>query len=387
MTDGGAHSWTTGDAVVDKACLAPGNHFSQVGRRLVGPIPVQERPGDGIGHALSVGIAIRQLEDGRTGLSPIRPMLFPILRLSRLLLVALVLTGLAGVAPAAVPSAAPPPLTAELERLYASWKSAMASRDLAAWSRTTARARQMMVRNTIVSQKREWPRALFGLAMAPPEIRGLRLAGTQLLGPQARLVYHGRIDFELDDPRRPPDAVLVLDFVNDPGGWRFFTSRYFNFRDYPAESAAVARGDLGFLSAPLLALTGVAPPVPRPCPVPEYAAQIRVASFGYTTRVKLGGFHQDVVSGRATTEVVQGGLFRGATPLVLEVEPLADVPDADRSLEVVVYALTPTLRTKSSAVFTFQPNNSVAPRHELRVIVGPSTLQKGNEGQLIPAGQ
>ena len=297
------------------------------------------------------------------------------------------LAGLVVRAPAAVPTPVPPPLATELERLYAAWKSAMATRDLAAWSRTTSRARQMMVRNTIVSQKREWPRALFGLAMAPPEIRGLRLAGTQRLGAQARLVYHGRIDFELDDPRRPPDAVLVLDFVNEPAGWRFFASRYFNFRDYPAESAAVARGDLGFLSTPPLALTGAAPAVPRPCPVPDYAAQIRVASFGYTTRVRLGDFHSDVISGRATTEVVQGGLRRGVTPLVLEVEPLAEVPAAERSLEVVVHALTPTLRTKSSAVFTYQPNNPVAPRHDLRVIVGPSTLHQGNEGRLIPGGQ
>lgn len=298
--------------------------------------------------------------------------------------VLVILSGLTAAAPAAVPAPVPPPLATELERLYAAWKSAMATRDLAAWSRTTSRARQMMVRNTIVSQKREWPRALFGLAMAPPEIRGLRLVGSQGLGVQARLVYHGRIDFELDDPRRPPDAVLVLDFVNEPGGWRFFTSRYFNFRDHPAESAAVARGDLGFVSVPPLALTGAAPVVPRPCPVPDYAAQIRVASFGYTTRVRLGEFHSDVITGRATTEVVQGGLRRGVTPLVLEVEPLDEVPAAERSLEVVVHALTPTLRTKSSAVFTYQPNNPVAPRHELRVIVGPSTLQQGNEGRLIP---
>jgi len=127
--------------------------------------------------------------------------------------------------------------------------------------------------------------------------------------------------------------------------------------------------------------------VPRPCPSPDYAGQIRVASFGYTTRVRLGEYHQDVVVGRATTEVVQGGLRRGVTPLVLEVEPVPGVPPGERSLEVTVHALTPTLRTPSSEVFTYRPNNPAAPRHELNVIVGPSTLHKGNEGQLIPAGQ
>ena len=54
--------------------------------------------------------------------------------------------------------------------------------------------------------------------------------------------------------------------------------------------------------------------------------------------------------GRATTEVVQGGLRRGVTPLVLEVEPVPGVPPGERSLEVTVHALTPTLRTPAGTV-------------------------------------
>jgi hypothetical protein len=339
------------------------------------------------GQPIFAGIRVLWREDTRPVPLLTRSTPSLVLRLSPVVLVVWTAVVLWCRPAGAAPGPVPPALSTELERLYASWKSAMATRDLAAWSRTTARARQMMVRNTIVSQKREWPRALFGLAMAPPEIRRLRLAGSQMLGDQARLVYHGRIDFELDDPRRPPDAVLVLDFVNEPGGWRFYASRYFNFRDFPNESAAVARGDLGFLDSPTLVLTGVAPAVPRPCPEPEYAAQIEIASFGYSTRVRLGDFHTDVVSGRATTEVVQGGLRRGATPLRLEVEPLPDVPPEDRSLQVAVHVATPTLRNKSATVFTFNPENPVAPQHELNVIVGPSTTQKGNEARLMPGGQ
>jgi hypothetical protein len=72
--------------------------------------------------------------------------------------------------------------------------------------------------------------------------------------------------------------------------------------------------------------------------------------------------------------------------MVLEVEPLDHVPPEERSLEVLVHVLTPTLRTKSSTVFSYQPNNPVAPHHQLNVVVGPSTLQKGNEGRLLPGG-
>ena len=275
----------------------------------------------------------------------------------------------------------------ECERLYAEWKTAMTTHDLSTWARTTARVRQMLVRNSIVSQKREWPRALFSLAMTPPEIRGLRLAGSQQLGEQLRLVYHGRIDFQLDDPRTPPDAVLVIDFVRESAGWRFFASRYFNFRDAPDEARKVARGDLGFLQRPETALTGRPPEMPRACPEPAYAGQIHVASFGYTTRLQLGEFHRDTVSGRSTTEIITGGLNRGLMPLVLEVEPIADVPPEDRSLEISIYALTPTLKTRAARVFAFHPNNPVGRHQDLRVTIGPSTMQPGNETELIPSSQ
>lgn len=307
------------------------------------------------------------------------------------LLTALLAVALSAVFAAALPAHAldpvEPKLTAELERLYASWKSAMSSRNLTAWARTTARARQMMVRNSIVSQKREWPRSLFSLAMNAPEIRGLRLAGTQRLGPQARLVYHGKIDFQLDDPRTPPDAVLVLDFVQEPAGWRFFGSRYFNFKDHPVEATKISQGDLGFLNRTDMAFTGRAPAVPPPCPVPDYAGQIRVASFGYTTRVALGDHHRSTVSGQATTDVIIGGLRRGTSRLILEVEPILEVPAEERSLEISVFALTPTLKTRASRVLHFTPNNPVAPRQEVTVTVGPSTMQQGNEMDLIPSGQ
>ncbi len=276
---------------------------------------------------------------------------------------------------------ADPRLVPELERLYAAWKTAMTRRDLTAWARHTSRARQMLVRNSIVSQRREWPRSLFALALMPPEIRGLRLAGSQQFGAQARLVYYGRIDFGIDDTRTPPDAILVLDFVRDPDGWKFFASRYFNFRDYPAEAALVARGNLGFLDQPETVLTGQAPPVPRACPRPMYLGQIRVASFGYTTRVRFGEYHRDLVSGRATTEIVSGGLNRGITPLSVEVTPVAGVSDADRSLAISVFVQTEQLKTRSARVFHWEPANPVGPRHSHSVIVGPSTMREGNEAR------
>ncbi len=301
-------------------------------------------------------------------------------RRSFLLLCAFILAVLPATAQQPVDSALEP----QLERIYANWKTAMLKRDLASWGKLTARSRQMMVRNLIVSQKREWPRSLFALAILPPELQNISLAGTQQLGDQARLVYHGRIDFGIDDPRTPPAAVMVVDFVREAAEWKFFGSRYYNFRDAPAEAAKVERGDLSFLSQPDMALTGRAPAVPKPCPAPDFSGQVRVASFGYTTHLTLGDHHHSTVSGKSNTEVVIGGLRRGINAMTLRVTPLADVKPEDRSLEVSVYAMTPHLRKPASRVFHFQPNNPVAENHSLNVVVGPSTMREGNESELLP---
>ena len=220
---------------------------------------------------------------------------------------------------------APASLRLELERLYASWKSAMVAKDLTAWAKTTSRAQQMMVRNTIVSQKRDWPRSLFSLAMLPPDLDGLRLAGSQAVGDQARLIYYGRIDFRIDDTRSPPDNALVLDFVREGGVWRYFVGRYFNLRNDPALARRASTGDMSFLGTEH-ALTGQAPAVPKPCPHPDYAGQLRVSSFGYTTRVQLGEFHNATITGRTSTDMITGGLNKGPTPLTVTVQPLPDVP-------------------------------------------------------------
>ncbi|MGI8602888.1 MAG: hypothetical protein ACR2OZ_07790 [Verrucomicrobiales bacterium] len=275
-------------------------------------------------------------------------------------------------------------VTGVLERIYAAWKSAMASQDLNTWAKYTAKSRQMAVRNSIVSQKRDWPRALFSLALTPPEIEGLRLAGSEILGDQARLVYDGQVDFRLGDPRTPPAAALVLDFVREEGDWRFYGGRYYNLQTNPALARQLTAGEIAQVSGPQAALTGRAPPMPKPCDVPDYAGQIRVASYGYATTVELGDFHRDTIVGQATNEVVIGGLRRGTNPLRVSTQPLNEVGPEDRSLEISVFAITPHLRTPAVRVFHFQPNNPVGTHFELSVNVGAATLREGNEIELLP---
>ena len=190
--------------------------------------------------------------------------------------------------------------------------------------------------------------------------------------------------FRLDDPRTPPENALVLDFAREQGQWKFYGGRYFNFSNDPSLGAQVAQGNFSVLSGPGNELTGQAPPVPKPCPLPAFPGQIRVNSIGYHTKIRLGDWHQDVIDNRTSNEIVLGGLQKGTTPLHLEVQPIDGVPMDQRSLEVQVYAITEQLKTPAVRVLHFQPNNPVGPVHDLTVAVTPATLRKGNEIDLIP---
>jgi hypothetical protein len=152
----------------------------------------------------------------------------------------------------------------------------------------------------------------------------------------------------------------------------------------PPLAKKLAAGEIDDANGPQERLSGRAPPPPKPCPLPDYAGQIRVASFGYTTTVQLGDFHRDTVSGRATNETVIGGLRRGANPLAVTVEPIDSVKAEDRSLEISIFAITPHYKTPAVRVFRFQPNNPVADRYDLTVNVGAATMREGNEIELIP---
>ncbi len=277
-------------------------------------------------------------------------------------------------------------LQMDLERVYGAWKTSMIQKDIDAWSKHTARARQMQVRNLIVSQKRDWPRALFSLALAPPEIRGLRLAGTREVGNQARLIYFGTIDFHLDDPRTPPENALLIDFARETTGWKYFSSRYLNFTRDPALTASAKSGDFSFLDKPEFALTGTPPAVPKPCPIPFYAGQIQVSSYGYETRVTLGDFHEDAISDNETTNMILGGLQRGNNPLKIDLTPIPGRKPEERSVEIVVFVVISN-DTKSPAreVFRWSPPTPVGLHYEVPVPVSAISLADPTKSRLIPS--
>ena len=56
-------------------------------------------------------------------------------------------------------------VTDTLKAVFGDWNKAMAEKDLALWQKSTAKFRQIGIRNMIVSQKNKWPEALFELSL------------------------------------------------------------------------------------------------------------------------------------------------------------------------------------------------------------------------------
>src|SRR6478609_6224593 len=85
-----------------------------------------------------------------------------------------------------------PALRTELERAYIAWLAAMRTKDMAGFSASTSRYRQMCLRNEVVSLRQQWPAAVFKSMLQAPDVSKLSFIDATATGDTARAVYFGR---------------------------------------------------------------------------------------------------------------------------------------------------------------------------------------------------
>lgn len=203
-----------------------------------------------------------------------------------------------------------PALRAALERAYAPWLQAMRASDPAALAAATSRYRQMSLRNEIISQRQVWPAALFKILQAP-DISRLTFLEATALGDTARAVYFGRVDFALDTPSLPENA-LVLRFLKENGAWKFDWIQYVNFGADEATRREVKAGARQFLESQEFQLTGRYPAVPKPCREPYQIAALKILATSCKVTVDVNqGAHTETVDNNAGGRIITGGLQKG----------------------------------------------------------------------------
>ena len=226
----------------------------------------------------------------------------------------------------AAPAEVKEELAKELKQVFGKWSQAMQNKDRKLWEQTTARYRQIGIRNMIVSQKKNWPGALFESPVSPPDVSAMQLARTMVKGVTAQLVYFGKPDFGVEEDAEIPDGLLFLMFIREKSGWKFSTSRFMGLEGAGEIAGAAENGDYSFLDTAQFAPPGRVPPLPKLCPRPEIVGYIEIVSIGYQTQANIAERSQHAVIDNVHKALIIGGLKAGINPIFVEAKPLPEQP-------------------------------------------------------------
>lgn len=268
-------------------------------------------------------------------------------------------------------------LRTELERVYNDWRAALLAKSVEAWKRSTSAYRQVYTRNTIISQGRAYPDALFDLPLRPPSVMDLKLVEVEAVGETAHLLYFGRIDLGIE-AAEIPENLMMLKFYKEQGGWKFDTSKYFNLVNNPEMRDDLRSGSPDFVKHPPFNPPGTAPVVPKLCSKPEYIGALRIHAVGYEVTANLNGFDYAPVADNAEQQLAIGGYSRGPNKLVLSVRqlPIPDDPEASRHLEIQAVLSSDDPERPTKRVFRWMPQQHPVPEKvELNIVLDNATLK------------
>jgi len=249
-------------------------------------------------------------------------------------------------------------LEKQLRPVYDSWSRAMLAKNYEAWKSATAYARQVETRNSVVSQKKAFPRAMFSVPMRPPRIAGLAFLSAKAKGPTATAVYFGRVDFEVGG--NVPESLLVLRFLREGHQWKFYTLSMIN--QLPAELIRDVRANkLGFLKEPDFQPSGRPPMIQKECPKPDYVADLHVIGLGFQSEVTINGISEHFVSDDFGTQLVMGGLRKGKNTIQIKNKALGTSKSGRKYAKVTVHVKTGKKSNPIIQVFEFKPDPSKGP--------------------------
>ncbi|HCN29488.1 MAG TPA: hypothetical protein DIT64_12210 [Verrucomicrobiales bacterium] len=269
-------------------------------------------------------------------------------------------------------------LASQLARAYGAWRAAMQSGDAKAWAAAITMHRQVTTRNLIVSQRKNWPAAVFEVPLDPPDISSLRLLEADAVGETAHLLFFGRVDMG-GGPGVIPESVLMLKFFNERGTWKFDSSKLLRLDDQPEIAQQIkAGGRLDFLDYPEFTPPGKSPPVPKICGIPDHVTGCTFQSLGYQTRMIINGHDYPVMTDHAEKIFVIGGLKNGANEIILEVKPVEIPPEGIRLLQLDFFVLAGKEGRQPVRVFHYEKNDpNLTGTQRLTLTITPEILSKG----------
>ncbi len=206
------------------------------------------------------------------------------------------------------------------DTVYNTWRVSMTGSNEQAWRSSTSTARQVKVRNLIISQRGEFPRDYFRNQPEPPRLENFRYVGalTGCNGRTLAATYIGKL--QLGDGQAEENA-FVLEFVHENGKWKLDQTRFFNLSKIPvvrerlhAHDLSVLREQDGFQPYTTL------PRVPVACRAPELIGKVFVDCPGRNIRMSINGVSEHEFSDERRADVISGGLKRGQNTITYSID-------------------------------------------------------------------
>ena len=268
-------------------------------------------------------------------------------------------------------------LRSTLDKAYKEWRTALATKDLAAWKRATTAYRQVVSRNLIVSQGQPYPETIFELPVAPPEVQKLKLIEVEAVGPTAHLIYFGKVDLGLGvTADKIPNNLIVLKFFNEGAGWKFDSTKFINLADSPDIRKECESDNPEFIKHPPFNPPGILPTAPKPCGMPDKVGGLRIEAMGYEVTAHLNGYDYPMVVDNVEQQVVIGGLSHGDNMLTLDLKALPVPEGEERVLNVQAVLFTRDPKRPTIKVFDWKPRYHPAdPITKLNVSLNNVTLK------------
>lgn len=246
-----------------------------------------------------------------------------------------------------------------LATVYGQWRQAMVKKDFQSWKRVTAYARQIETRNTVLSQRKAFPAAVFAVPMKPPALTQLRLLSAKSKGPTAVAVYFGKVDFEVGG-QAPAQSLLVLRYLKEGTQWKFHKLAVMS--QLPGDVLADIRANkLGFLKESEFQPSGRGPRIQKQCDRADYVTDIHLISLGYETEVTINGVSEHISSDDFGTQLVMGGLRKGKNSIQIKSKKLFRAPSGKKNLKVTVHVKTGNQKNPAVTVFEFKPDLKKGP--------------------------
>lgn len=248
-----------------------------------------------------------------------------------------------------------------LEQVYSRWREAMLRKDANAWAANITRYRQTVIRNSVVSERKAFPEAVFASEVHPPALTGLRLLEAQAVGDTAHLVYFGKIDMG-QDKELVRENLLKLKFGRENGAWKYDSNRISRLDGAPDVLKALQAGKRpDFLDSAEYTPPGSLPPPPPLCRIPDFKAGFKLQTFGYETILSMNGIRYDPAVDALDQQILIGGLVKGHNEITLNIKPVERPEGEKAALELRVYILSNDPSKPGREVLRWQAPESGAP--------------------------